>query len=46
MSAEELAVLGIDGIEGGFQGMTLVDPDDSAKTYSFGVRPLLPDEQA
>ena len=46
MTAEELAVLGIDGIEGGFQGMTLVDPDDPAKTYSFGVRPLLPDEQA
>ena len=46
MTAEELAVLGIDGFEGGFQGMTLVDPDDPAKTYSFGVRPLLPDEQA
>ena len=41
MTAEELAVLGIDGIEGGLQGMTLVDPEDSAKTYSFGVRPLL-----
>ena len=46
MTAEELAVLGIEGIEGGFQGMTLVDPDDPARTYSFGVRPLLPDEQA
>jgi hypothetical protein len=46
MTAEELALLGIDGIEGGLQGMTLVDPEDSAKTYSFGVRPLLPDEQA
>jgi hypothetical protein len=46
MTAEELAVLGVDGIEGGFQGMTLVDPDDPAKTYSFSVRPLLPDEPA
>ena len=46
MTAEELAVLGVDGFEGGFQGMTLVDPDDPAKTYSFGIRPLLPDEQA
>ena len=39
-------MLGIDGIEGGFDGMTLIDPDDPAKSYSFGVRPLLPDEQA
>ncbi len=46
MTAEELGVLGIEGIEGGFQGMTLIDPDDPAKSYSFGVRPLLPDEQA
>ena len=46
MTAEELAVLGIDGIEGGFQGMTLIDPDDSNKSYSFGVRPLLPGEDA
>ena len=23
-----------------------LDPDDPARTYSFGVRPLLPDEQA
>src|SRR5215207_1505478 len=46
MTPEELGVLGIAGIEGGFQGMTLVDPDDPARSYSFGVRPLLPDEQA
>ena len=46
MTAEELAVLGIEGVEGGFDGMTLIDPDDPAKSYSFGVRPLLPDEQA
>ena len=46
MTPEELAVLGIDGIEGGFQGVTLIDPDDPAKSYSFGVRPLLPGEDA
>ena len=46
MSPEELAVLGIEGIEGGFQGMTLIDPDDPAKSYSFGVRPLLPDDES
>ncbi len=46
MTAEELAVLGIEGVEGGFDGMTLIDPDDPAKSYSFGVRPLLPDEDA
>ena len=46
MTAEELAVLGIEGVEGGFEGMTLIDPDDPAKSYSFGVRPLLPDEDA
>ena len=46
MTAEELAVLGIEGVEGGFDGITLIDPDDPAKSYSFGVRPLLPDEDA
>ena len=46
MTAEEIAVLGIDGIEGGFQGLTIVDPDDPAKSYSFGTRPLLPGEDA
>jgi hypothetical protein len=44
MTAEELAVLGIDDIEGGFQGVTIIDPDDPAKSYSFGTRPLLPGE--
>jgi len=46
MTPEELEVLGIDGIEGGFEGLTLIDPDDPAKSYSFGVRPLLPGEDA
>jgi hypothetical protein len=46
MTPEELAVLGIDGIEGGFQGLTIVDPDDPAKSYTFATRPLLPGEDA
>jgi hypothetical protein len=46
MSPEELGVLGIDGIEGGFEGLTIIDPDDPAKSYSFGARPLLPGEDA
>jgi hypothetical protein len=46
MTPEELAVFGIDGIEGGFEGLTLIDPGDPAKSYSFAVRPLLPGEDA
>jgi hypothetical protein len=46
MTPAELEVFGIDGIEGGFEGMTLIDPDDPAKSYSFGIRPLLPGEDA
>jgi hypothetical protein len=46
MTPEELAVLGIDGIDGGFEGLTIIDPDDPAKSYSFGVRPLLPGESS
>ena len=43
MTPAEVAKLGLDGIEGGFQGLTLSGPD--GKTYSFALRPLLPDEQ-
>jgi hypothetical protein len=32
----------IESPEGGFQGMTLIGPD--GKTYSFSLRPLLPDD--
>jgi hypothetical protein len=46
MTPDELEVLGIDGIEGGFEGLTIIDPDDPAKSYSFGTRPLLPGEDA
>ncbi len=44
MTAEELSVLGIDGIEGGFQGLTVLGPEGDEKSYSVAVRPLLPGE--
>ncbi len=44
MTAEELAPLGVEGIEGGFQGITLLGPDGDAKSYTLAVRPLLPGE--
>ncbi len=43
MSPDEVATLGIERFEGGFQGLTLFGPDDG-KVYSFSLRPLLPDE--
>jgi hypothetical protein len=43
MSVEEVEVLGIDPFHGGFQGVTLIGPNDG-KVYSFSLRPLLPDE--
>jgi hypothetical protein len=43
MSVEEVEALGIEPFEGGFQGLTLVGPDDG-KFYSFSLRPLLPGE--
>jgi hypothetical protein len=46
MTPEELEVLGIDGIEGGFEGLTIVDPEVPGKSYSFWARPLLPGEDA
>ena len=42
MSADEIAVLGLSDVEGGFQGLALKAPD--GKTYTFDMRPLLPDE--
>ncbi len=45
MTAEEVAALGIEPHAGGFQGLTLIGPEDG-KTYSFSLRPLLPDEAA
>jgi hypothetical protein len=43
--SEEVAALGIEPFAGGFQGLTLLGPDDG-KVYSFSLRPLLPDETA
>jgi hypothetical protein len=43
MSVDEVKALGIDPYAGGFQGPTLVGPNDG-KVYSFSLRPLLPDE--
>ena len=45
MSVEEIEALGITPFEGGFQGLTLIGPDDG-KFYMFSLRPLLPDETA
>ncbi|MDO8484939.1 MAG: hypothetical protein Q7S35_08330 [Candidatus Limnocylindrales bacterium] len=45
MSVEEVEALGIDPLQGGFQGLTLIGPNDG-KVYSFSLRPLLPDELA
>jgi hypothetical protein len=43
MTIEEVEALGIEPFTGGFQGLTLIGPDDD-KAYSFSLRPLLPDE--
>ena len=45
MSVDEVEVLGIAPFQGGFQGLTLIGPEDG-KVYSFSVRPLLPEEAA
>lgn len=42
MTVAEVAALGVDGLEGGMQGATLIGPD--GKFYSFALRPLLPGE--
>jgi hypothetical protein len=41
LAADDVAKLGLEGIEGGFQGLTLKSGD---RLYSFSLRPLLPDE--
>jgi hypothetical protein len=43
MTPGEIAVLGLDGIEGGFSGLALTGPD--GMPYLFALRPLLPEEQ-
>ena len=44
MTPEEIEALAITGTEGGFQGMLITGPD--GKTYTFSLRPLLPEESA
>jgi hypothetical protein len=44
MTAGEVALLKLTGIDGGVQGLTLRGPD--GKTYAFTIRPLLVDEKA
>ncbi len=44
LTVEQVAALGIDAPEGGFQGMSLIGPD--GKAYSFSLRPLLPGDKA
>jgi hypothetical protein len=43
MSVDEVKALAIEPYAGGFQGLTLIGPNDG-KVYSFSLRPLLPDE--
>jgi hypothetical protein len=43
MTPAEVARLGITGVEGGLQGISLKAPS-GGKVYSFRLRPLLPDE--
>jgi hypothetical protein len=43
MTPDEVAELGIEPFTGGFQGLTLIGPEDG-KFYTFSLRPLLPDE--
>ena len=43
MTVAEVEALGVTPYRGGFQGATLIGPDDG-KAYSFSLRPLLPDE--
>lgn len=42
MTPDEVNKLGLDGVGGGLQGLTLAGPD--GKAYGFLLRPLLPDE--
>ena len=44
LTPDEVADLGIEPFTGGFQGLTLIGPDDG-KFYTFSLRPLLPDEK-
>jgi hypothetical protein len=43
LTADEVQAIGIEPSAGGYQGLTLIGPDDG-KVYAFSLRPLLPDE--
>ena len=45
MTPEQVAALGVDGPEGGFQNLMLTGPD-GVTTYRSRLRPLLPGEAA
>jgi hypothetical protein len=45
LTPDEVEALGIAPFEGGFQGLTLIGPDNG-RFYTFSLRPLLPDETA
>jgi hypothetical protein len=44
MTDAELGELGLENIQGGVQGLSFNGPGDG-KTYSFALRPLLPDDE-
>jgi len=44
LTVAQVEALGFDRYQGGLQGSTLTGPD--GKTYSFSLRPLLPDDKA
>jgi len=44
LTAKQVAALGVEHPEGGFQGVTLAGP--KGKFYSLSLRPLLPDEKS
>ena len=43
LTAAQAQALGILPYKGGFQGLTLIDPK-GGRSYSFSLRPLLPDD--
>lgn len=43
LTIAHVEALGIAGYQGGFQGLTLIGPRDG-KSYTFSLRPLLPDD--
>lgn len=44
MTADQIDLLGVEGYEGGFQGLPITGTDD--KLYTLSLRPLLPDDES